>query len=110
MTYTGIEWRDRNIAVITAEAEWDSYVEAGTIEMNYDNEIAIISNIRIEDAFQGNGLGTAAIIDIANEEGQVLIMANNHIAEKLYARLGEIYESTNEYPVRIIKARNATAE
>lgn len=51
--------------------------------------IAYLERLDVEDGFRGQGLGTAAIREIAAQYDTLYIAADNADAARLYARLGE---------------------
>lgn len=74
------------------DCDWEIYEGdhwGADVEILDDQGRALIERIDVDEGFRGQGIGTAAIREIAAHHRAVYLCPDNEDAARLYARLGE---------------------
>ena len=80
--------------IITADGE-----EVGTCTVMEDSSSwSYVERIDIEESHRNNGYGTAALNELADIYGGIVVAPDNEDAQRLYARIGrEFRDDTSDY-------------
>lgn len=75
---------------IMLDGEQIGYIEMfENLDEDGDTENTLVKSININEEHRNNGYGTAALKQLASEQGDIYICPDNEDAERLYQRIGE---------------------
>lgn len=85
-----------NIAIYDGETKVGYAELLVSYDEDGDEKSAYINSIEIYEQYRNNGLGTAALKEVAAEHNGIYICPDNEGAERLYARIGEETDAPDE--------------